>query len=105
LGFYQPALCRLSPFFKARKIELRRFKNMALSKITFQASQASSPVTRYIQSDITLGQYLDDVEGVTSLSNVTVLVNGEDGDLNQELESGDEVTLATKKTASGQAAA
>jgi glycine cleavage system H lipoate-binding protein len=78
---------------------------MSLSKITFQASASSSPVTRYIQDGITLGEYLEDVESVTTLSNVTVEVNGEPADLNEELENGDAVSISQKKTASGQVAA
>jgi sulfur carrier protein ThiS len=74
---------------------------MSLNKITFQASAASSPQTRYIQDGITVGEYLDEVEGFTSLGSVTVEVNGEPFDLNTELSDGDAVSIAQKKTASG----
>jgi hypothetical protein len=74
---------------------------MALSKVRFAASPSSTPETRYIQDGLSVGEYLEEVEGITSLSNVTVEVNGEAANLNADVEDGDTITLAQKKTASG----
>lgn len=74
---------------------------MALLKVKFASSPSSTPETRYVQDGLSVGEYLEDVEGITNLSNVTVEVNGDAASLNDELENGDIVTLAQKKTASG----
>jgi hypothetical protein len=84
-----------------KKSIYRRRKMANLIKITFQASPTSSPATRIVESGRTIQEYLEDVEGITSFNNITVLVDGEPMYLSEDIEDGMSISITHKKTDSG----
>jgi len=75
---------------------------MSLVSINFTASPTSASVTRFVQDGCTISEYLQEVEGINSFKDITVEVDGAPTDLDNDLEDGMNITIAQKKTDSGQ---
>jgi hypothetical protein len=75
---------------------------MSYITVNYVPSVSAAPRETVIPSDMTVGTFLEEVQGITNFSNVTIEINGTSADLSAPLENGDTVALVQKKTDSGQ---
>lgn len=73
------------------------------SKINYTNLGDTTPSVMAIMAGIELGEFLEDVLGISDSTKVKILLNGNvTNDMDQELEDGDTVKIEALKTDSGQ---
>ena len=74
---------------------------MSFITINYASSSAAAPTSYVVPEGMSVSTFLEDVQLVTDFSNITVEVNGVAENLAHELEDGDTISIAQKKTDSG----